>query len=369
MTETRMRNFLAGLVVMVGASSAQEQSGELADLAAQTLDASGAPAVGVMRLEDGEPAIGVAGSRAFRGDAPVGEDDLWHMGSNTKAMTAVLVARLVEQGVVRWEDTVTGYLGSHIEDIDPSFAYVTFLHLLSHRSGLRANVNNVDMIRFGVRGASDEPITEQRLDYARRVLTETPQVRIEDEFLYSNAGYVVVGAMLEAATGESWEALMRREVFLPLGLESAGFGAPGSSEAVDQPRGHRGGMFGGLTAVEPGPAADNPPVLGPAGTVHLSLGDLAVYLDVVMAGMRGEQTDFLSAESWQLIATPPYGGDYALGWGVQGDQRLHAGSNTMWFVQIVLEPETDSAAVVAFNDGRINRLQPAMVEAVQALLD
>ena len=75
-----MRNFLAGLVVMVGASSPQEQSGELADLAAQTLDASGAPAVGVMRLEDGEPAIGVAGSRAFRGDAPVGEDTRTTLG-------------------------------------------------------------------------------------------------------------------------------------------------------------------------------------------------------------------------------------------------------------------------------------------------
>lgn len=364
-----MRNILAGLMFMVGTGGAWSQSGELAELAARTLEASGAPAVGVLSLDDGEHAIGVAGLRAFRGDARVGEDDLWHMGSNTKAMTAVLVARLVERGVISWDDTVTRHLGAHIEDIDASYGEVTFLHLLTHRSGLRANVNNVDMIRFGIRGASDEPITQQRLDYARRVLTETPQGAAETDFLYSNAGYVVVGAMLEAVTGESWESLMQREVFEPLGLESAGFGAPGSSDAVDQPRGHRAGMFGGLTAVEPGPAADNPPVLGPAGTAHMNLSDLADYLDVVMAGMRGEESDFLSVESWQRIATPPFGGDYALGWGVQGDQRLHAGSNTMWFVQIVIEPDTGSGAVVAFNDGRINRLQPAMVDAVRTLME
>lgn len=364
-----MRNVLAGLIFMIGTGSAWSQSGELAGLASETLEASGAPAVGVLRLNEGEHTIAVAGLRAVRGDADVREDDLWHMGSNTKAMTAVLVARLVEQGVIGWDDTVTQHLGAHIEGIDGHWDQVNFLHLLSHRSGLRANLNNVDMIRFGVRGASDEPIDEQRLDYARRVLTETPQGMAETEFLYSNAGYVVAGAMLEAATGESWERLMQREVFEPLGLASAGFGSPGTAGMVDQPRGHRGGMFGGLNAVEPGPAADNPPVLGPAGTAHMSLADLAVYLDVVMAGMRGEENEYLSADSWQRIATPPFGGDYALGWGVQGDQRLHAGSNTMWFVQIVIEPETGQGAVVAFNDGRVNRLQPAMVEAVRTLME
>ena len=368
-----MRRLIASLVLLVGTGAACAQSSdlspELSDIAANTLEQSGAPAVAIARLARGYHEFSVAGVRANGSDIAVGEDDLWHMGSNTKAMTAVLVARLVEQGVVSWDDTVTGLLGEHIEGIHSSYADVSFLHLLSHRSGLRANVNNVDMIRFGMRGASDEPIKEQRRDYARRVLTDAPQGAAATGFLYSNAGYVVAGAMLEAATGESWEDLMRREVFVPLGLGSAGFGAPGEAGAMDQPRGHRGGMFGGLNAVEPGPMADNPPVLGPAGTVHISLQDLSDYLDVVMAGVRGEETDFLSAESWQRLVTPPFGGDYALGWGARNDQLMHAGSNTMWFVQIVIEPGADAGAVVAFNDARINRLRPVMAEAIDAVME
>ena len=85
--------------------------------------------------------------------------------------------------------------------------------------------------------------------------TSDPAAQAETEFLYSNAGYVIAGAMLEQVTGESWEELIRTEVFEPLGMTRAGFGAPGSADAVDQPRGHRAGLFGGLNAVAPGPRA------------------------------------------------------------------------------------------------------------------
>ncbi len=359
---------LAVLTAPAAFAQATPNDTELAALAEQAREASGAPAVAVMLWHAGEARIGVAGVRAISSDVPVTPDDLWHIGSDTKAMTATLVARLVESGAISWDDTIGERLGAVIENIDPAYADQDFRHLLSHRAGLPANIGMVDMVRFQMEGVAGRPLPQQRLDYAGRMLRMAPAAEAQSEFLYSNAGYVIVGAMLEQTTGESWETLITREVFEPLAMASAGFGPPGSTAVIDQPRGHRSGLFGALTAVPPGPRADNPPVLGPAGTVHVSLTDLGRYLGAHMAGDRREPNDYLTADSWQTLHTPPFGGNYALGWGVRDGRLLHAGSNTMWFVQIVMEPESDRAVVIAFNDGRTDQLAPVMGPIIEALL-
>jgi len=359
---------LAIAALLVVQPAAQAPAPDVDAIAATTLEASGAPGVAVMRMTDGEIEIGTAGVRAQGDPALIGRDDLWHMGSNTKSMTATLIARLVEQGVVGWDDTIAQHLGEAVPDIHPAYRDLTFRHLLSHRAGLTPNVGMVAMFQFGEQGASGDPLPPQRVDYARRVLAAAPTVAPEAEYQYSNAGYVVAGAMIEAVTGESWETLIAREVFEPLGMTSAGFGPPGSADTVDQPRGHRGGLFG-FRAVAPGPRADNPPVLGPAGTVHVSLSDLALYLQAHLDGARGEGGDYLSAQSWETLHTPPFDGNYAMGWGFIGTQLLHAGSNTMWFVQMVIEPATGRGYVVAFNDGRVNNLQGPTADAIRAMAE
>ena len=361
---------MAGSLVLAAPAVAQESAipndPELSALAETARSDTEAPAVALMRWQGGELRIGVAGVRATGTDITATTGDLWHMGSNTKSMTATLVARLAEQGVIGWDDTIAQHLGGVIEEIRPDYADLTFRHLLSHRSGVPANIGMVDMIRFATEGSGARPMPEQRLDYAGRILRSEPAAQAETGFLYSNAGYVIAGAMLEQVTGEPWEELMQRDVFEPLGMNSAGFGAPGSTDTVDQPRGHASGLFGRLSP-RAGALADNPPVLGPAGTVHLSLRDLARYLSVHMAGHRGEETDFLSAESWQILHTPPFGGGYAMGWGVDGGMLMHAGSNTMWLVQMVIESERDLAMAVAVNDGRVNRHQPVQAELAGTL--
>ena len=85
-------------------------------------------------------------------------------------MTATLVARLAEQGVISWDDTVEQHLGAVIPEMNPAYAELTFRHLLSHRAGLRANVGMMDMIRFGARGADGEALPPQRIEYAEKVL-------------------------------------------------------------------------------------------------------------------------------------------------------------------------------------------------------
>jgi D-alanyl-D-alanine carboxypeptidase len=329
----------------------------------QALDVSGSPAIGTARWKEGDVMVRAAGLRESGSNVSVTTEDLWHIGSNTKSMTATLIARLVERGDIAWEDTIGQRLGSHIANIDPAYADMTFLHLLSHRAGIVANVDQPSMLSFMNEGVAGRPMPEQRLDYSTRVLTVPPSNRPGSTMLYSNAGYVVAGAMIEQATGESWEDLMHREVFEPLGMESAGFGAPGGAEDIDQPRGHRSSLTG-LVAVPPGPFADNPPVMGPGGTVHLSLTDMALYLGAHVEGQTGQGGDYLSADSWRRLHAGPFGGDYALGWGLRGSMFLHAGSNTMWFAQFIVMPDENLAIAIVFNDGSSAAQQTVIRELV-----
>ncbi len=309
------------------------------DWVQQALDTTRAPGVAMGFSKNGEVDIAAAGLRARDHDAPVTSSDLWHIGSNTKSMTATLVARMVEAGLINWDDAVGAALGDDIT-VDPDFANVTYADLLTHRSGLRANIGLADTRRL-TGTLAERDMMADRLSYAASVLSEPPKGD-KGTFLYSNAGYVVVGAMLQQSTGQSWETLIKTHVFDPLGMASAGFGAPGSPDVVDQPRGHRGLR---VRAVPPGPAADNIPALGPAGTVHVNVADMLTYLQA--HSMR--DTAFLTAESWSRLQTP-VGDRYAMGWMETPQGWLaHDGSNTMWYATAGFVPGTDRTVFMAAN--------------------
>jgi D-alanyl-D-alanine carboxypeptidase len=340
----------------------------LTSMAATAREQSGSPAVGILLVADGTACIGVSGHREVRGDTPVTSEDLWHLGSNTKSMTAVLVARLAERGVVSWDDTISHEFPEWEHIIDPAYGELTYRHLLSHRAGLAPKTDLGEMRRFAQQQPLDWSLEQRRRSFALNVLEEPPIVRPELEFSYSNAGYIVVAAMLERATGMLWEVLLEQELFIPLHMSSAGFGAPGSLSVVDQPRGHRAGLFGRLTP-QVGTMADIPQMFGPAGSVHASPTDLAAYLTAHMSGQRGDETSFLSTESWSVLHTPPFGGDYAMGWARRGPMLMHGGSNSMWLMEIVAIPDRNLAIAIMFNESRMDRLAPAIGPIMQSLLD
>lgn len=337
---------------LLGLALALTLSPSTMDDAAQTLlEASGAPGAVVAVLDGQGSRIGVAGSRIHGRDAPIMPDDLWHIGSNTKAMTATLAARLVEQGVINWDTTIGEALDGLGLDIHPDLARADLAALLSHRSGMVANAGLVTSLRLAGVDADRNAVAD-RLVYARAVLGEMGGQ--PGNFLYSNAGYVIAAMMMEQASGEAYEALMAREVFEPLGMRSAGWGPPGRAGEADQPRGHRPGMFG-LTVAEPGAGADNPPAMNPAARAHMTMRDLLVFLDLHRRGATGEDTGYLSPENFRRLHTPV--GDYALGWGVRGNGMLtHSGSNTMWLVTMRVDSARGSVSAAGVNDGRLDRV-------------
>jgi CubicO group peptidase (beta-lactamase class C family) len=187
------------------------------------------------------------------------------------------------------------------------------------------------------------------------ILSQEPEARPGTKYIYSNAGYSIAGAMAEQVMKTPWETLMKEILFKPLGMTTAGFGAMGTPGKIDQPWQHKMNDDK-LIAVEPGRLSDNPPVLGPGGTVHCSIEDWAKFIAFHLKGPKGE-VGLLKSETFELLHSPAFGGDYAPGWKVTkrdwapGMVLTHSGSNTMSYAVVWMAPERDFAVMVVSNQG------------------
>jgi CubicO group peptidase (beta-lactamase class C family) len=201
------------------------------------------------------------------------------------------------------------------------------------------------------------------------VLAGKPDHPPGETFAYSNVGYTIAAAMAEAKTGDTWEELVQREVFEPLGLTSAGFGPPKSpDETLPQPRGHRPYLGVKLPASDDD---DNSPIMGPAGSVRMSLQDLSTYATEHLRGHLGHGK-LLSAETYQRLHAPRLS-NFACGWGViERGRRIphaiywHNGSNTMWYALVVFIPDRNLVVAVTSNDGDLTSAEAAAWEIVVA---
>jgi CubicO group peptidase (beta-lactamase class C family) len=224
------------------------------------------------------------------------------------------------------------------------------------------------ILPLGTRG---ESLIEVREAYARIALGAALVHPPRGAFLYSNAGFVVAGHVAEVATGKPWEELVTELLFRPLGMTSAGFGPPGAPDVYDAPRGHATGR-----AIEPGSQADNPPVLGPAGTVHATLADWAKFVALHLEGCHGDVrvgAITLTRDAFAVLHRP-YDGPgqgYALGWvvdrrpwaGGDGTTLWHNGSNTLWYCVTWLGPENRVAMLATTNEA-----SPRAARAVDAAI-
>ncbi|MFZ2030665.1 MAG: serine hydrolase domain-containing protein [Vitreimonas sp.] len=306
---------------------------------------SGAPAMAcAARSTNGKHIAFADGLRSANGRAEVTTGDQWHLGSMTKSMTATLVGRMVEAGRVSWDDSVGAVLGSVIPDIRAEYRHVSFRHLLCHRAGLQPNI---PMDRLGEFQRENADPRQERIAWSRIALTMDPVGPKETTFAYANNGYIVAGTMLEVKCGAKWEDLITAQVFNPLGMRSAGFGAPGTRGRLDQPVGHAPGTAGPHTPYPPGGAiSDNPAALGPAGRVHATLEDVLTF-----CAAHRDRTPLLRPETWDTLHTPPFGGDYAMGW-IKRDSRFwHNGSNTLFYTEMTFDPATGVVCAAACNDG------------------
>jgi CubicO group peptidase (beta-lactamase class C family) len=306
----------------------------------------GLPALGAAVVTpQGVESLGVVGFRREGDPTPACREDTFHLGSDTKAMTATVIAKLVEEGKLSWKTTIHDVFPDVPQD--PEWSDVTLEQLLAHRGGF-AHDPSYDIRRF------HGPMRQQREGYVRAALRDRPEKRPGTTESYSNTGYVVAGVMAERASGKLWEDLVREIVFRPLGMERVGFGWMAKPGTVDNLWAHR--MDVSPTPIEPGPDSDNALVMGPAGTVHASLEDWAKFVADMLRSFDGKG-QLLGQPLYDHLHQAPFGGDYAHGWVIAnrdwagGRAYTHAGSNTMNMAIAWVAPKRQFAILVASNVG------------------
>ncbi|MEZ4325857.1 MAG: serine hydrolase domain-containing protein [Polyangiales bacterium] len=319
----------------------------LEELVTYTVDTADVPSVAAALVDHtGVTSIAAAGVRRAGDAVPVTVDDQYHLGSNTKAMTAALAATAVDEGALSWTSTLGEVLGGELTELDEGYLDVTLVELLSHTAG----IDDATVIPL-IEALDDDPSTARRESLG--VVLAVPPQGPRGTFRYSNVGYVAAGRMLEVALGDSWERLLTARLFEPLQMRSCGFGPPGEPGVVDQPWGHE--VLGRrLRPIDPGAdGADNAPVLGPAGTVHCALGDWARFAAMMLRGLEGSTDELVSAAGFAELRAPRSEDGYALGWVAREDpiQLVHDGSNTHFYSLAILTPGTDEALLVATNVG------------------
>ena len=329
------------------------------------------PALAAAVVQDGRViAAGAVGTRRAGTTIPVTLDDRFHIGSDTKPMTALLVAMDVEAGKLRWDTTMGEAFPELAPTMSPGLRAVTVTQLLSHTSGLP--------------GDDDDPAVDRLIDESSHAKGNLDALRYDllkrwhrkplhhpagSRFDYSNLGFIFAGAIVERVGGRTWEELVQERIFDPMALRTAGFGPQSSYGKVDAPLGHDrvDGKLRGLLA---GPNGDNPPLLGPAGTVHLSVMDFAAWASW-QAGEGKRGPALASPESLRRMHTPivsmaarpdaavgtPAQGRYALGWGeiqlpfFPEPFVFHGGSNQLNLAYIMLLPRRDYGLVLVTNVG------------------
>ena len=352
--------FLATILLMVVNDPVVPKQIDLKDVLAPVVSSNPLPALAAIVFDDQKViASGAIGVRKFGDPTLVTIEDSFHLGSCTKAMTATLAARIVERGEISWGTTVKEALS--LQNVDSALENITLLELMSHNAGMPASLKNQppglwkylyynNTWQKGAKGRAD------RLKVAELLFSATPAQAV-GSYKYSNAGFMIAGAMLEAATDTEWEDLMRTELFKPLGMKNCGFGPAARPDKVDQPWPHKLGNDKPLlvTPLIRAPESwDNPRSLGPAGTVSCTISDWAKFGQLHL----GDGGDYISTESMsKLHEVRNASARSALGWfsykrsWAGGTALTHTGSNLFNFAIVWISPTKKKGVMVATNIG------------------
>jgi D-alanyl-D-alanine carboxypeptidase len=342
----------------------EERNEQLIGTLAEIQELYNIPAVGAIVLNsEGIIDAAVTGVRETGQEDPATVDDYFHLGSNTKAITAFVAARLVEDGLLEWSSKLFDVVPELATDARPDYAEVTLAELLSHRAWVRPFVDGREMAGIP---ALEGDASAQRLEFSHYVLREKPahwssQSRFR-RYAYSNAGYILAAVMMERAANASWESLIAQVIERDLGLR-ARIGFP-IEAGPNQPRGHLPGAYLGedkdvLVVYDIEYVLTHEEVMNPAGDLSMSMTEYAELIRLHLRGLRGED-NYLPSETYEYMH---FGVDqYAMGWenGSKGGERFseHSGSRGNFFCHVRILPEEDLAIIAFANSGILNALKP-----------
>ena len=273
------------------------------------------------------------------------------IGSFTKQFTAAAVLWLQDHGKLQ----VTDRIGAHLPaPVPASWANITIEQLLVHSSGIPDDVLMNDYPQFlsgaHTPGEIIRAVQDQPLKFA-------PGSRYD----YTNIEYVILGAIVEHASGESWADFIRNHFIDPLQLKDTGFG--GTPQVVERLASGYVPTQGALTKA----VTADPSVLGAAGGMYSTAADLATWVASLQSG-KVIAPATLKAMQTPRIDTAGYGTfvETLNGVPVIG----HGGDLPGFHTQVYYFPKSGDTAVVLSNISRSKPLEsPGTYGVINELLE
>jgi len=248
-----------------------------------------------------------SGSLNLATGAPVQPDSIFQIGSISKTFTTTMAMQLVERGQLELDRPVIDVLPS-LQLADPEATRtITLRHLLNHSSGIDGDV-------FTDFGRGDDAVTR----YVE-ALSEVGQLfRPGTMFSYCNAGFVLVGKLIEQVTGTTWDAALHDQLLQPLGLEHSST-LPEEAILGSAAVGHSGEPGEPRTPVK---QWQLPRSVGPCGLINSTVTDVLTYTRMHLRGGELGGTKIISTASAEAMRAeeirPPVGhrvdGWQGLGW-------------------------------------------------------
>ncbi|MGH9753279.1 MAG: serine hydrolase [Blastocatellia bacterium] len=215
MKKNVLRLFAFWLVLFISAQVLAQTAlpPDLDAYVAQALKEFEVPGLAVAVVKDGKVVLTKGyGVRRFGEPAPVDEQTLFGIASNTKAFTAAALAILVDEGKISWDDPVIKHLPG-FQMHDPYVTReLTIRDLLTHRSGLGLGAG--DLLFF-------PPTTFTREEIVARLRYIKPATSFRSKYAYDNVLYLVAGQVVAAVSGKSWDDFIKERIFAPLGMTAS----------------------------------------------------------------------------------------------------------------------------------------------------
>ena len=358
----------------IAAQSLDAKASELDAYVAQAVKDWQAPGLAIAVVKDGRVVFAKGyGKRDISRPAAFDTSTLSAIASTTKAMTAVAMAMLVDEGKVKWDDPVTNYLPS-FQLYDPYVTReVTVRDLLTHRAGL----GNADYLWAVEDLPADEMMTKLRLI--------KPAYSLRSSFVYQNVMYIAAGQVIARVSGMPWAKFVQTRVFDPLGMRNtypnASLVPSTANAAVPHWR------YGRDTIVAIG--HDVSQAIGPAGDVWSSVSDMSKWMLFLLDSARVNGKRLLKPETFAELFTPqvmvppdefyptmeltkPHWTTYGLGW-FQHDYQgrmldFHTGSLSGMVAIIGLVPDERFGVYILANRDHVEVRHALMYKAIDLYL-
>ncbi len=299
---------------------------------------------------------------------PVDANTMFAIGSTTKAMTALALGMLVDEGKVAWDDPVTKHLPS-FELSDPYITReITVRDLLTHRAGL----GNGDVTWYRTDATLDEVL------YRARFIPIAYSMR--SGYIYQNVAYGAAGAVVAAVSGMPWERFIETRIFQPLGMTNSVTTLAGTKGRPNVASPHD--RVNGTVRVINNAAVD---AVAAAGSVWASIDDMTKWMNFVLDSAKVGGKRLLKPGTWAELFAPqtiirpssfyptaaltkPNWITYGLGW-FQTDYQgrplqLHTGSIDGMIAIVGLVREANMGVFVLGNLDHVEVRHPLLYRAV-----